>query len=271
MNSINRSSDFSTELDRFEAKYIIPRHLVEPIKDFIRPYCVKDKHCAAAGGHYTITTLQFDNSALSLHFAKEWEAPQRFKLRVRTYGDPPGKAPVFLEIKRKYFDKVIKSRACIPTDAWAPGILKKRVDELELKTVKERETFREFVRLTNELGAEPQVYVRYSREAFVSMSDFYARVTFDSKLCYQPARDMYNWGDGGRFITMDSGMVHGSRESSLVMEIKCTEHVPIWILDLVQEFELVRRGNCKYSNAIWMENVLTGVGEAPFDDQLILT
>ena len=31
------ASDFSTELDRFEAKYIIPRQLVEPIKQFIRP------------------------------------------------------------------------------------------------------------------------------------------------------------------------------------------------------------------------------------------
>jgi len=75
-------ADFSTELDRFEAKYIIPRQLVEPIKAFIRPYCQMDKHCAAGGGSYFINTLQLDSPSLSLHYAKEREATHRFKLRV---------------------------------------------------------------------------------------------------------------------------------------------------------------------------------------------
>ncbi|MCF7848359.1 MAG: polyphosphate polymerase domain-containing protein [Kiritimatiellales bacterium] len=265
------NADFSTELDRFEAKYIIPRRLVGPIKDFIRPYCTMDKHCAVSGGHYYINTLQLDSPSLSLHYAKEWEAAHRFKLRVRTYGKPPGKAPVFLEIKRKYFERVIKSRACIPFGEWRSGILERHVDELDLKSVKEREAFREFVRLTNEIGAGPLVYIRYCREAFTGIFDHYARITFDSQLCYQPVFDMYNWGAGGRFISMDSGLVRGRRESSLVLEIKCTEQVPTWMVELVQEFDLVRCGNCKYSTAIWMENMLTGTGEAPFDDEFVLT
>ncbi|WP_372806082.1 VTC domain-containing protein [Pontiella sp.] len=264
-------ADFSTELDRFEAKYIIPRRLVAPIKDFIRPYCVMDKHCAAAGGQYYINTLQLDNAALSLHYAKEWEAAHRFKLRVRTYGKPPGQAPVFMEIKRKYFERVIKSRACIPFAEWKPGVLEKHVDELNLKSVKEREAFREFVRLTNEIDAKPLVYIRYCREAFTGIFDHYARITFDSQLCYQPVFDMYNWGGNGRFISMDSGLVRNRRESSLVLEVKCTEQVPTWMVELVQMFDLVRCGNCKYSTAIWMENMLTGKGEAPFSDEFILT
>jgi hypothetical protein len=268
-NTKTENADFSTELNRFEAKYIIPRQLVEPIKDFIKPYCKIDKHCEAAGGHYDITTLQLDSPALSLHYAKEWEASHRFKLRVRTYGKPPGKAPVFMEIKRKYFDRVIKSRACIPIEEWRPGILKKRAEELNLKSVKEREAFREFIRLTNEIGAEPMVYIRYRREAFSGIFDYYSRVTFDSQLCYQPVFDMYNWGGNGRFISMDSGLVRNRRESSLVLEIKCTEQVPRWMVELVQEFDLIRCGNCKYSTAIWMENLLTGSGDAPFADQFM--
>jgi hypothetical protein len=259
-------ADFSTVLDRFEAKYIIPRKLVEPIKQFIRPYCRTDKHCEAAGGHYFINTLQMDTPALSLHYAKEREAAHRFKLRVRTYGKPPGEAPVFLEIKRKYYERIIKSRACLPFHEWKPGILDKRVEELDLKSVKEREAFREFVRLTREINAEPLVYVRYRREAFSGIFDHYARITFDSQLCYQPVFDMYNWGEGGRFISMDSGLVRHRQDSTLVLEVKCTEQVPTWMIELVQEFDLVRCGNCKYSTAIWMENLLTGKGEAPFAD-----
>ena len=264
-----KEADFSTELDRFEAKYIIPRQLVEPIKAFIRPYCEMDKHCEAAGGSYFINTLQLDSPSLSLHHAKEREAAHRFKLRVRTYGNPPGDAPVFLEIKRKYFERVIKSRACIPFGEWKPGVLDKRVEELNLKSVKEREAFREFVRLFGEINAEPGVYIRYSREAYTGHLDHYARVTFDSKLCYQPVFDMYNWGGGGRFISMDSGLVRNRRESSLVLELKCTEQVPVWMIELVQEFDLIRCGNCKYSTAIWMENLLTGMEEAPFADEFM--
>jgi hypothetical protein len=262
-------ADFSTELDRFEAKYIISRHLVEPIKDFIRPYCQLDKHCQASGGHYTINTLQLDSPSLSLHQAKAWEASHRFKLRVRTYGQPPGVAPVFLEIKRKYFDRVIKSRACIPFAQWQPGVLERSERELALKSVKEREAFREFVRLTREIDARPQVYIRYRREAFSGRYDHYARVTFDSQLSYQPVFNMYNWGGSGRFIAMDSGLVRHRRESPLVLEVKCTEQVPAWMVELVQEFELIRCGNCKYSTAIWMENLLMGTGDAPFSDQFM--
>lgn len=270
INKIKDQADFSTELDRFEAKYIIPRQLVQPIKDFIRPYCAMDRHCEAAGGRYFINTLQFDSPSLSLHHAKEWEATHRFKLRVRTYGNPPGDAPVFLEIKRKYYDRIIKSRACIPFAAWKPGVLKQHASEFNLKSIKEREAFREFVRLTEEIGAEAKVYVRYSREAYTGLFDHYARITFDTQLCYQPASNAYNWGEGGRFISMDSGMVRNRKDSTLVLEIKCTEQVPTWMVELVQQFELMRCGNCKYSTAIWMEKLLIGRGDAPFADELIL-
>jgi len=270
INEIKEGADFSTELDRFEAKYIIPRTLVEPIKDFIKPYCVMDKHCAASGGRYYIVTIQYDTPSLSLHYAKEWELAHRFKLRVRTYGKPPGDAPVFMEIKRRYFDRIIKSRACLPFHAWKPGIFRQHVDELNLKTVKEREAFREFVRLHDEIGAEPKVIVRYSREAFTGIFDHYARITFDSQLCYQPVQDEFDWGRNGRFISMDSGMVKHRKDSWLILEVKCTEQVPTWMIELVQHFELIRVGNCKYSTAIWMEKTMIGRGDSPFADELIM-
>lgn len=270
IDELKIDADFSTELDRFEAKYIIPLHLVEPIKQFIRPYCVMDRHCEAAGGRYYIVTIQYDTPSLSLHYAKEWELAHRFKLRVRTYGKPPGDAPVFMEIKRRYFDRIIKSRACLPFDAWKPGILRQHVDELSLKTVKEREAFREFVRLHNEIGAEPKVIVRYSREAYTGIFDHYARITFDSQLCYQPIQDEFDWGTRGRFTSMDSGMVKHRNDSWLILEVKCTEQVPTWMIEMVQHFELIRVGNCKYSTAIWMEKLLIGRGDSPFADGLMM-
>ena len=265
--SPHSSSDFSLELDRYEAKYVISRSLMEPIRQFIKPYCRLDKHAQQAGGNYFINTLQLDNDAYSLHLAKERGAAHRFKLRVRTYGLTTGDAPVFLEIKRRYFDRIIKSRACIAYRDWAPTFFDKRASDFGFKTVKEREAYHEFLRLYREIDAKPKIYVRYNREAYESLHDHYARVTFDTQLAYQPVQDMYDWGQSGKFFSMDSGLLHDQRESNLILEIKCTEQVPVWMTNLVQEFDLIRVGNCKYSNAIWMEDFLHGQTEAPFVEE----
>jgi len=42
------------------------------------------------------------------------------------------------------------------------------------------------------------------------------------------------------------------------------------MIELVQQFDLIRCGNCKYSTAIWMEKLLIGLGDAPFADELIM-
>ena len=265
--SPHSSSDFSLELDRYEAKYVISRSLMEPIRQYIKPYCRLDKHAQQAGGNYFINTLQVDNDAYSLHLAKERGAAHRFKLRVRTYGLTTGDAPVFLEIKRRYFDRIIKSRACISYRDWAPTFFNKRASDFEFKTVKEGEAYYEFLRLYREIDAKPKIYVRYNREAYESLHDHYARVTFDTQLAYQPVQNMYDWGQNGKFFSMDSGLLHDQRESNLILEIKCTEQVPVWMTNLVQEFDLIRVGNCKYSNAIWMEDFLHGQTEAPFVEE----
>ena len=187
------SSDFSLELDRYEAKYVISRSLIEPIRHFIKPYCQLDKYAQRAGGNYFINTLQLDNDAYSLHLAKERSAAYRFKLRVRTYGLSPGQAPVFLEIKRRYFDRILKSRACLAFANWSPEFFNKQIADFNFKTVKEKEAYYEFMRLYQEIDARPKIYVRYNREA-MSRLDHYARVTFDTQLAYQPVQDMYDWG-----------------------------------------------------------------------------
>ena len=46
---------------------------MEPIRQFIKPYCRLDKHAQQAGGNYFINTLQLDNNAYSLHLAKSEE------------------------------------------------------------------------------------------------------------------------------------------------------------------------------------------------------
>lgn len=88
------------ELERHEAKYIIHPSLVPEIREFIRPFCIPDPNAQADPPEYVVSTLQLDSATMTLHYAREREAANRFKLRCRTYG-LAGDSPVFWKLSAK--------------------------------------------------------------------------------------------------------------------------------------------------------------------------
>ncbi len=264
---------FDIQLDRHEAKYVIPRGLVAEIREFIRPFCEPDPHCSGDPPEYVITTLQLDSPTMALHYAKENEAVNRFKLRVRTYGDPVGNAPVFMEVKRKIRGTIVKSRTMVPFDAWNRGLVMNPMVDLHFKSPKEELGFLEFKRLVMEIGARPAVLVRYTRESYFGKYEHYARVTFDRRLLYQPTTSWDSWGRGGRWIPMDSILAQNKQFafSGFVLELKTLSDAPQWMVDLVMHFGLARTGNCKYSTAVWLESIFRGTPASPHYASDLLT
>lgn len=250
-------------LVRHEAKYVIPIHLVDPIRAYIEPFCRPDPHGHSFPPRYTIVTLQLDGPGLPLHFAKREERLNRFKLRVRTY-DAPG-SPVFLEVKRKEGHVVIKSRARISRAEWGEPLLRRREVSLPFQSDKEYLAFLTFVRLAREIQAQPVVRIRYERESYFGVGEEYARVSFDRRLEYQPADDWDLCGDGGKWIAMDAALTQNKMNlwSGAVLELKSTGSAPRWMSNLTREFDLVRDGNCKYSTAVSCETVFQGGAGAP--------
>lgn len=263
---------FDIQLDRHEAKYIIPPHYVPEVREYIRPFCEPDPNGRGSPPEYVITTIQLDSPSLTLHHAKELEAVNRFKLRVRTYG-VPGSSPVFLEVKRKIRGTIIKSRTSLPFAVWNRDLIHSTQLNLTFKSPKEEVGFLEFVRLVREIGAEPIVLIRYTRESYFSTRDRYARISFDRKLLYQPTDSWENWGEGRRWFNMDNCLAQNKqyRFSGVVMEIKSLSDTPQWMIDLVRHFDLVRTGNCKYSTAVWQESLFRGTPVlAPYAADLLL-
>ncbi len=244
---------------RYEAKYIIPRSLIPEIRAFIRPFCRPDPYAHGNPPEYTITTLQLDDSRYSLHNAKEFGALNRFKLRARTYGTI-GSTPIFAEIKAKLEDTIIKSRAVIPFEAWDRELVFGVYLPDFFRSERQEIDFLQFRRLAREIGAEPKALVRYIRESYVGTLDSYARVTFDRNLQYQITASWTDFGRSGLWRSMDSAEAQGFGlpYSGVVMEVKSLSQTPVWMMDLVERFELSKRGNCKYSTAIWREGVFTG-------------
>jgi hypothetical protein len=247
-----------TEFNRYEAKYLIHPSLVPEIRRFIQPFCVSDPNGRGEFPEYTITTLQLDSNDLNLHNAKENEAVNRFKMRIRTYDVP--NCPYFLEVKRKIKGSIVKSRLKVPHDQYGQDLFTGNRCPV-FRSKKDALNFHNFIRLRDELDMHPVVFIRYLRESYMGR-EAYSRVTFDRHLCYRPTRSYTFPAPGDRFRSMDSATSLNSPFSGLVLELKTYSDVPQWMVDMTERFDLARCGFCKYSTAMLQEARFYGMSDA---------
>lgn len=235
---------------RYEYKYVIAPGLVEPIRSFLRPYCEMDRYAAREDGKfYTITSLYLDNAALKTYWDKEADVPNRFKLRVRTYGRFAD-GPVKFEIKRRFNEVSRKTWVEVPRDIW-PALFRLPLNGQSLAfSDKQKSALEDFLGLAGSMRASPKMLVRYERQAFISRIDRYVRISFDRRLRYQPSRGyelsgepfLWSHGDGAE-CTEEPG-------SRIILELKFTNSAPVWLVDLVRTFGLMRRSFSKYCTAV---------------------
>jgi hypothetical protein len=128
---------------------------------------------------------------------------------------------------------------------------------IPFRSAKEEANYLSFVRLSRELGAEPVVLIRYTRESYLGKFDNYSRLTFDRSLCYQPTRE-WKLLPEGRWWSMDSATAFNRNFGGVILELKTFSDAPMWMVDLVERFDLVRIGFCKYFTAVRLEKLFTG-------------
>ena len=221
-------------LERLEKKYLIDEPTAARIAAAIAPYCTEDTH--GAGG-YTIHSVYWDTLDLAFYQLNATKQSHRKKPRVRYYG-LEATGPLFLELKRKDQDVVVKTRREIPNARW-PAILDEPVqnDDGFLPTV-------------HLYGAQPTVHVRYEREAYISDLDTYARVTFDRNLRCAPAYDPSLAINDDELIYFDDPRTFFAPGSFVVLELKCLDLIPHWMAELAARFDLNQVGFSKYCGAV---------------------
>lgn len=257
LTKTRRRGKDSIELERHEAKYIVHPDQMQAIRDFIRPFCVADDNAEGGLPEYLVTTLQLDTPDLALYRAKEIEALNRFKVRIRTYG-LDGDCPVFLEIKRKVKGVIVKSRATIPADQYNKDVILEPTTRIRFRNELEEMNYLNFVRLVREIGARPVVLVRYTRESYMGKNDQYSRLTFDRHMCYRPTRSWELLPTGGKWWAMDSGTALNRPHTGVILELKTFSDAPRWMVDLTERFDLVRVGFCKYFTALRLDKLFVG-------------
>lgn len=223
---------------RREYKYLIDEALAARARRMLAGACEPDAH--APGGRYLCDTLYLDSLGLELYRATAQNARVRHKLRVRAYPESPG-APVFLEVKRRVDDVIVKSRARLAADAWAALL---ETGDLGLAAPDQRGDAERFLARYHARALVPQVLVRYAREPYSSVLDDYARVTFDREIAMQPCSALSLAADP-RWIPIDAGA-----PSPVVLELKFAGRAPRWMVRLVRALELPRLSFSKYARAI---------------------
>jgi hypothetical protein len=253
----DRGAKEDVGLERYELKYIVHPSRLAEIRDFIRPYTITDPNAGVDPPEYEVITLQLDSPDLALYRAKEHDALNRMKLRIRTYVTDV-LSPVFLEIKRKLRGVIVKSRARIPLDVWSTAVRDCPRDPLSIRLAGEGTNYLQFLRLMQEIGARPVMRIRYTRESYLGIHDQYARLTIDRKLQYQPTRSWSVTDTNGRWWSMDSSLAQRRPWSGVILELKTFRDAPLWMVDLSKRFDLERVGFCKYFTAMRLESLFNG-------------
>ncbi len=259
-------------LERYELKYLIPWSYVEPITDFLSPYCSLDYYselAAADNYFYKVSSLYLDTPSYEFYRQRIEGKAVRFNMRARAYGDGT-KAPYFLEIKNRIgISGVVKKyRATAEEHQW-PHILTDpsfRAPESDASAEKANKEL--FLRLAISYAIEPKILTKYQRRAFFSTVDNYARVTMDANMQYRPEYN-YTVCSDHDMTNYDNETIYAYNtrsEASVVLELKCNvAEVPYWILDLIKLFNLQQVGFSKYVNSVMVNYYDNGDEYMPYD------
>ena len=215
---------------RYELKYIITKEQKEKLLKAMEPYMALDEY-----GRTVIRNIYFDTDNYRI-VRKSIESPAyKEKLRIRSYDKAEPKSTVFVELKKKYQSIVYKRRLSLPEMSAMNWVAGEEACEEETQISKEIDYF-----MTYYKNLHPVVFLTYEREAYYSLSGDDFRITFDDNiLCRQ--EDISLEADVWGTPLLEEGKV--------LMEIKCSSGIPLWMLHILSEEHIYKTSFSKYGTA----------------------
>jgi hypothetical protein len=225
---------------RYEVKYAVPTDVRERILEVAGANMVADPHgtpLPGGGKGYIVHSTYYDTDDLIDYTSRLCDQRVRRRMRVRTYGERGQKQPVFLELKRKLDNQVIKQRALVcDADEWetlgdTPWDVLAQRGSVEARGVAAR-----FGMIIRDLGLKPVTSVHYEREVYCDARAAHTqvRLTIDRVITASirpPVHDLYPKPDIA-LIPADWS----------VLELKFDRDQPGWMRQLARELSL--RAEC---------------------------
>ena len=215
---------------RYELKYLLTQEQKARVLEAMEPYMALDKY-----GRTTIRNLYYDTDNYRLVRHSIEKPAYKEKLRLRSYSRAEPGSPVFVELKKKYDSIVYKRRlALAETEAmeWVSGEMPCRQED---QIVDEIDYFLKYYG-----SLHPVVFLSYEREAFYAKDGGDFRVTFDDHiLCRQEALSLEADVWGTPLLP----------EGKVLMEIKCSGGLPLWMAHVLSQEHIYKTSFSKYGTA----------------------
>lgn len=239
-----------SRLERYELKYHVPHGLASALDQYLRHWCVLDPFSErSADGFYPISSLYVDSPRYTLLRAGSAKPDGRFNMRIRTYGEHPERSTNWhFEIKEKSSDLVTKYRGVMSGSS--PSELWENPDRVLACAIGEdHENLGKFLHRVLSYNLHPFILTQYRRKAWFGTSEAYARVTLDTGMRWREER-AFDFSIADREMRPSDLPERFDPGCDAVLELKCArEQVPVWMLELIRRFGLVRSGFSKFESA----------------------
>ena len=238
---------------RYERKYLVNNEMLEPMRKRFMPFLVPDLNAdqTELKSEYTVRSIYFDTPNFDSLSEKKEGLENRLKLRIRGYNNYFSGCEVFLEIKRKFGDRIAKNRAITVYD-----LLDKTLETGELKRsngktsdIMKEDAARFLFHLHRE-AQRPVNLVVYEREPYHGKFDSSVRITFDKNI---RAAVFPHFSE----LFSNNGLSHIWKDA-FILEIKYFDGgMPSWSKSIIQEFELKHEALSKYASAFLHNEIST--------------
>jgi hypothetical protein len=227
---------------RLEYKYLVSMTQLDQLRRMILPHVELDPYAARRPEkEYTVRSVYLDTNDLAFYHEKLAGLRERKKLRIRGYNEYCPTAPVFLEIKRKKGQAILKRRSILSFQNLLPLLETSDVETYvsALGGCEEaRDNARRFLFHFHKQALRPTLNVIYEREAFLSRFDPKLRITFDKNLRFQ------------NNVTLDSVFQETQALYALpnrfIFEIKTNSGIPLWLQLVLSRLTLQQDALSKY-------------------------
>lgn len=215
---------------RYELKYMITPEQKAAVLAALEPHMALDQY-----GRTTIRNIYFDTPDYRLIRHSIEKPVYKEKLRIRSYRRATPHSQVFVELKKKYDHVVYKRRLSLREDEALDWLAGKMHCADHGQISREIDYFLSYYE-----GLRPTVFLSYEREAYYCREGSDFRVTFDENVLCRQDNLSLEAGIGGNPVLP---------KGKILMEIKCSGAIPLWMTEALTRQRIFRTSFSKYGTA----------------------
>ena len=221
---------YQSVFQRYELKYLLTRQQQETVLREMQPHMALDQY-----GKTVIRNVYYDTDNYLLIRRSIEKPAYKEKLRLRSYSQADSDTPVFVELKKKYDSVVYKRRLSMAEGQAMNWLRGEEIFSSTSQISREIDYFRDFYG-----SLRPTVFLSYERYAYYAKDGSDFRVTFDDRiLCRETELSL-------------TAPIYGAPllpEDMVLMEIKCSGGIPLWMTQLLSRERIYKTSFSKYGTA----------------------